>query len=100
MKIRHGRATVRFAYMGMWVESGISSQTIKLNRDARSHKYMSQNTSSAAKPSDFLTAPAPIPFSKLAPWLIFAGLVMLLMIYFVGAEEGATSIVPAMYVHD
>jgi Probable cobalt transporter subunit (CbtB) len=43
--------------------------------------------------------PVPIPIGELLPWLIFAG-VLLLAIYFVGVEEGATSIVPGMYVHE
>ena len=43
--------------------------------------------------------PVPIPIGELPPWLIFAG-VLLLAIYFVGVEEGATSIVPGMYVHE
>lgn len=44
--------------------------------------------------------PAPIPVRELLPWVVFAGLMLLLAIYFVGAEEGATSIVPGMYVHE
>ena len=44
-------------------------------------------------------APAPIPVSEIIPWAIF-GALLLLAIYFVGAEEGATSIVPGMYVHE
>ena len=43
--------------------------------------------------------PVPIPVREIAPWAFFAGL-LLLLIYFVGAEEGATSIVPGMYVHE
>lgn len=42
----------------------------------------------------------PIPLRELLPWAIFGGLLMLLTLYFVGAEEGATSIVPGMYVHE
>ena len=34
------------------------------------------------------------------PWAIFAGLILLLAIYFVGAEEGATSLIGGMYVHE
>jgi hypothetical protein len=34
------------------------------------------------------------------PWAIFAGLILLLAIYFVGAEEGATSLISGMYVHE
>jgi hypothetical protein len=42
----------------------------------------------------------PIPLRELLPWVIFGGVIFLLAIYFVGAEEGATSIVPGMYVHE
>ncbi len=42
---------------------------------------------------------APIPVREILPWLIF-GALMLLAIYFVGAEEGATSLVKGMYVHE
>lgn len=45
------------------------------------------------------TLPQPIPVRELVPWIIF-GMVMLLAVYFVGAEEGATSIIPGMYVHE
>lgn len=44
-------------------------------------------------------APAPIPVGEIVPWAIF-GALLLLAVYFVGAEEGATSIVPGMYVHE
>lgn len=44
--------------------------------------------------------PAPIPLRELLPWFIFGGLLLLLAIYFVGAEEGATSLIPGMYVHE
>jgi hypothetical protein len=45
-------------------------------------------------------APLPIPVGELLPWAIFAGLITLLAIYFIGVEEGATSLVPGMYVHE
>ena len=44
--------------------------------------------------------PTTIPIRELLPWVIFAGLICLLGVYFVGAEEGATSIVKGMYVHE
>jgi hypothetical protein len=47
-----------------------------------------------------VTQPAAIPVRELLPWAIFAGIILLLMIYFVGAEQGATSIIPGMYVHE
>jgi hypothetical protein len=42
----------------------------------------------------------PIPLRQLWPWLVFGGLIALIAIYFVGAEEGATSIISGMYVHE
>ncbi|MGD0431050.1 MAG: CbtB domain-containing protein [Acetobacteraceae bacterium] len=44
-------------------------------------------------------ASRPIPVRELLPWVIF-GVLLLLAIYFVGAEEGATSLIPGMYVHE
>jgi hypothetical protein len=44
-------------------------------------------------------ATPPIPLREVLPWAIFAALA-LLAIYFVGAEEGATSLINGMYVHE
>ncbi|MDE1181661.1 CbtB domain-containing protein [Paraburkholderia sp.] len=44
--------------------------------------------------------PVAIPLRELMPWVVFGGLLMLLAIYFVGAEQGATSLIPGMYVHE
>jgi hypothetical protein len=44
--------------------------------------------------------PVAIPVRDALPWVIFVGLILLLAIYFVGAEEGATSMVKGMYVHE
>ncbi len=41
----------------------------------------------------------PIPVREILPWIIF-GLLALLALYFVGAEEGATSLIRGMYVHE
>jgi hypothetical protein len=41
----------------------------------------------------------PIPVREILPWGLF-GALLLLALYFVGAEEGATSIIPGMYVHE
>ena len=50
----------------------------------------------------FAPAPEPvaIPVREVLPWAILGGLLLLLAIYFVGAEEGATSLIPGMYVHE
>jgi hypothetical protein len=44
--------------------------------------------------------PVGIPIREVLPWAILGGLVLMLAIYFVGAEQGATSITPGMYVHE
>lgn len=44
--------------------------------------------------------PAPIPVGELLPWAVFAGLMLLLAIYFIGAEQGATSLISGTYVHE
>lgn len=41
-----------------------------------------------------------IPLRELAPWLFFGGVIMLLLLYFVGAEQGATSIMSGTWVHE
>ena len=46
-----------------------------------------------------VSPPIAIPVREILPWLIFAVL-LLMMIYFVGVEEGATWIFPGMYVHE
>jgi len=43
---------------------------------------------------------AAIPLREIVPWAIFGGLLALLAIYFVGAEQGATSLISGMYVHE
>jgi hypothetical protein len=44
--------------------------------------------------------PVTIPIRELAPWAIFGGVIMFMMLYLVGAEQGATSIFPGMYIHE
>jgi len=41
-----------------------------------------------------------IPIRELLPWIIFVGLLALVAIYFVGAEQGATSVFSGMYIHE
>ncbi len=52
-----------------------------------------------ASHSDGLRPPA-IPINDVLPWAIFGGLLMFVAIYFIGAEEGATSLIKGMYVHE
>jgi hypothetical protein len=44
--------------------------------------------------------PAPVPLRELLPWAVLAGLLLLLALYFVGAEQGATSVIGGHYVHE
>ena len=44
--------------------------------------------------------PVAIPVRELLPWAILGGLLLMLAIYFVGAEEGATSLIRGTYVHE
>lgn len=47
------------------------------------------------------TAAVPVvPLRDLVPWAIFAGVLMVMLLYFVGAEEGSTSIVSGGFVHE
>jgi hypothetical protein len=44
--------------------------------------------------------PRAIPISDILPWAIFGSLITFMMLYFVGAEQGVTSIFSGMYVHE
>src|SRR5260363_35660 len=44
--------------------------------------------------------PIPIPVRELLPWIIFGGLILVLALYFIGAEQGAAALIPVMYVHE
>lgn len=48
-------------------------------------------------------AAAPLPVvsaRELIPYVLFGGILMMLLLYFVGAEEGATAIIGGAGVHD
>ena len=44
--------------------------------------------------------PISIPIRDILPWAVYLGLMALLMIYFIGAEQGATSMISGHYVHE
>ena len=54
--------------------------------------------------SQAATLPAPIPLAipvrEVLPWAFFGGLLFLLAMYFVGAEQGALSLFDGTYVHE
>jgi hypothetical protein len=45
------------------------------------------------------TTPA-IPLHEIVPYAIFVALIAVLALYFVGAEEGATSVLPGTWLHE
>ncbi|MFF4757652.1 CbtB-domain containing protein [Streptomyces sp. NPDC001292] len=45
-------------------------------------------------------APAPMLLKAIAPWAVFFGVLMLVLLYFVGAEQGATSVFSGTDVHE
>ncbi|HEY2762815.1 MAG TPA: CbtB domain-containing protein [Pseudonocardiaceae bacterium] len=49
-----------------------------------------------------VAAPIPvrIPLREILPWAVFMGALALVLLYFVGAEQGATSIISGHYVHE
>jgi hypothetical protein len=46
-----------------------------------------------------VTIPA-IPVRELLPWAIFISLLAVVILYFIGVEEGAMAIFNGMYVHE
>jgi hypothetical protein len=55
----------------------------------------------AVQRSSISAAPAPIASpGELLPYVLFAGVLAIVLLYFVGAEEGATSIFSGTFVHE
>ena len=42
----------------------------------------------------------PISLKAIAPWALFFGVLMLVLLYFIGAEQGATALVSGENVHE
>ncbi|AQU67129.1 CbtB-domain containing protein [Streptomyces sp. PSRA5] len=42
----------------------------------------------------------PLPLRAVLPWAVFVGTLMLVLLYFVGAEQGATSVFSGAGVHE
>ena len=54
-------------------------------------------TSAAA---DRPLVPVAVPWRELLPWAVLAGVLLLGLLYFVGAEQGATSVVGGSLMHE
>ncbi|EFL36535.1 conserved hypothetical protein [Streptomyces viridochromogenes DSM 40736] len=55
---------------------------------------------STAAPSSTTQTVTPLPLRTLAPWAVFFGVLMLVLLYFVGAEQGATAVLSGENVHE
>ncbi|MFD5556182.1 CbtB-domain containing protein [Streptomyces sp. NPDC127068] len=56
---------------------------------------------SVAQPTAAPTAPpAKLPLKDIAPWAVFGGVLMLILLYFIGAEQGAVALVSGEGVHE
>ncbi|MER7468601.1 CbtB-domain containing protein [Streptomyces sp. NPDC097981] len=61
---------------------------------------MAEAVASAAIPTTVGSLSAPLPVRAVLPWAVFAGLLMLIALYFVGAEQGATAVFSGAGVHE
>jgi hypothetical protein len=56
-------------------------------------------STTAPPPSTWAAAP-PFSLRQVLPWLVFAGLLLLVGLYFVSAEEGVTALFAGNAVHE
>jgi hypothetical protein len=49
---------------------------------------------------DAPAVPQPIPLRELVPWALFGGILLLMVLYFVSAEQGATSLIGGHWMHE
>ncbi|MEU0379199.1 CbtB-domain containing protein [Streptomyces cyaneofuscatus] len=54
----------------------------------------------SAAPATGAPAITPISAKALAPWAVFVGSLALVLLYFVGAEQGATALISGEGVHE
>ncbi|MGW1104537.1 CbtB domain-containing protein [Streptomyces sp. NPDC002540] len=54
----------------------------------------------SAVPANAVPAITPISAKSIAPWAVFFGILMLVLLYFVGAEQGATAVISGEGVHE
>ncbi|BAU84474.1 cbtB domain containing protein [Streptomyces laurentii] len=56
--------------------------------------------SAAVPTTPAVTVPVSLPVRSVLPWALFGGLLMLVALYFVGAEQGALSVFAGSDVHE
>jgi hypothetical protein len=54
----------------------------------------------AAAATQTVAQPVAIPVQKVLPWAVLGALLAALAYYFVGAEQGATSLIQGMGIHE
>ncbi|MFJ3620681.1 CbtB-domain containing protein [Streptomyces iakyrus] len=59
---------------------------------------MAQSTAAPAPAT--LPVTAPLPVRAILPWAVFFGLLMLVLLYFVGTEQGAFAVFSGEGVHE
>ena len=59
---------------------------------------MAQSTAAPSTTTQITVTP--LPLRAIAPWAVFFGVLMLVLLYFVGAEQGATSVLSGEGVHE
>jgi putative cobalt transporter subunit CbtB len=47
-----------------------------------------------------VAVPAPIPLREIAPWALFAGVLLLALLYLVGMDQGATAVFSGEVLHE
>jgi hypothetical protein len=58
------------------------------------------STTSVQPGSTARPTPLSLPVRELLPWAVFVGALMIVLLYFIGAEEGATSLIAGERVHE
>ncbi|MFE0427413.1 CbtB-domain containing protein [Streptomyces sp. NPDC058953] len=51
-------------------------------------------------PASAPVAVTPVSLKEIAPWAVFTGILALILLYFVGAEQGAVALVSGETVHE
>ena len=59
-----------------------------------------QNTATITAFPTLTEMPAPLPLREVLPWAAFIGVLAVVTLYFVGVEQGATSLFSGTFVHE
>lgn len=99
MQVRRGRAAVTGSDLGSGPEVRPCFDTAT-NRDASSREKSASMAAAVISGKVEFPAIPTIPLRELAPWVVLAGLLFVLMMYFVGVEQGSLSLFGGERVHE